>query len=83
LGLLKTLEVVRLRHNVARRTQVKLDGFRVGSAAPKRFWRVSRRTNVGFQMPEERPHCLPGRVWTLRFAAEDLRKEGWDAEVTL
>jgi len=39
-----------------------LDGFRVGSVAQKRFWRVFRRANVGFQMsnaiPHARPQCL-------------------------
>ncbi len=50
------------RHNGARRTQVKLDGFWLGSVAPKRFWGVLRRPNVGFPMsnaiPHARPQCL-------------------------
>ena len=43
------------RRNGARLAYVNRDGSRVGSVAPKRFWRVFRHVNVQFRTPKAGP----------------------------
>ena len=49
-----------------------LDGFRVGSVGPKRFWGVFRRANVGFPMSNAIPHVSPHRLSAYRNELESM-----------